>query len=492
MKRKLAQDRGENGISDFGFGVMTEEEEDKDFDGIAQDLADELNRALRLTSDGISKGIGMDLASERAQYSIFNDIAEIITAPINMTLPSRKLERSVKNQMSAFKPNEHINNNAFVILQEKVISPSKSLYSSNFLPFVTVISKIDKISSAEKNDISNIFKLISSLAEASLSKTPLSSDSAYKIILNKIIPILREKFDAVTSFDKLIGEGSRIDHEGISQRLLEGMDDSEDISVLESFFKAITEWSDILAHLDGVRSGQLKSPPPKSRSEKDSSADTEKGAVPKSVQEGIYIKGVKSGQYASYDSKTGEVTVDEAAIAQGFTPVLKIIISGPEAGSVNTEGSGEDYFEYFLRNKSIVFSKTLRKNDIVENITRETVSEGAELSVYLKPSGIMSSKSSSASRLSLMRITSINGSISVYADDADLLSEIRKRSSTETSPYYEAKSPSGEYVRFTPADLVISGGKLKDSKGKSFRPKKFKAKSLADRVQSKGYGRIKK
>jgi len=57
---------------------------------------------------------------------------------------------------------------------------------------------------------------------------------------------------------------------------------------------------------------------------------------------------------------------------------------------------------------------------------------------------------------------------------------------------YETTSPSGESVIYTPADLVIGGGKLRDSKGKGFKPRSHKGKSLADRVMAPGYGKVKR
>jgi len=70
---------------------------------------------------------------------------------------------------------------------------------------------------------------------------------------------------------------------------------------------------------------------------------------------------------------------------------------------------------------------------------------------------------------------------------------IIKKSETATSPFYQTVSPSGDKVNFTPTDLVRGMGKLKDPKtGKSFKPKKVKGKSLADRVMSKDYGKVKK
>jgi|14BtaG_2_1085337.scaffolds.fasta_scaffold00001_23 hypothetical protein len=70
--------------------------------------------------------------------------------------------------------------------------------------------------------------------------------------------------------------------------------------------------------------------------------------------------------------------------------------------------------------------------------------------------------------------------------------QLKKLSYATTSPLYEASSPSGEKISFTPTDLVAGTGYLTDSKGKRFRPKKMKAKSLASKVTSKGFGKVKK
>ncbi|MAG25701.1 hypothetical protein CMI47_09000 [Candidatus Pacearchaeota archaeon] len=64
---------------------------------------------------------------------------------------------------------------------------------------------------------------------------------------------------------------------------------------------------------------------------------------------------------------------------------------------------------------------------------------------------------------------------------------------TETTPKYETISPhTKEKVSFTPADLVIGGGKIKDSKGNKFKPKKRKGKSLSDMVMSPSFGKVKR
>jgi hypothetical protein len=80
---------------------------------------------------------------------------------------------------------------------------------------------------------------------------------------------------------------------------------------------------------------------------------------------------------------------------------------------------------------------------------------------------------------------------SVLAEEDN--SSIKKLSAAGgTTPLYETVSPSGEKISFTPADLVAGTGRLKDSKGKSFKPKKIKGKSLAERVMSKQFGKTRK
>jgi hypothetical protein len=64
-------------------------------------------------------------------------------------------------------------------------------------------------------------------------------------------------------------------------------------------------------------------------------------------------------------------------------------------------------------------------------------------------------------------------------------------SSADTTPIYETIDPDGNRVTFTPASLVASGGKAKSKSGKPFRVKKWKGKSLADKVLDKNFGKVK-
>lgn len=62
-----------------------------------------------------------------------------------------------------------------------------------------------------------------------------------------------------------------------------------------------------------------------------------------------------------------------------------------------------------------------------------------------------------------------------------------------TSPLYETITPSGKKVTFTITDLVQGKGKIKDPDGDgdspSFKPKKWKSSSLAERVSKQNPGK---
>lgn len=61
-----------------------------------------------------------------------------------------------------------------------------------------------------------------------------------------------------------------------------------------------------------------------------------------------------------------------------------------------------------------------------------------------------------------------------------------------TTPLYETTGPDGKRVTFTPSDLVAGGGHIKSKSGKSFKPKKYKGSSLADRITEGDFGKTKK
>ena len=172
--------------------------------------------------------------------------------------------------------------------------------------------------------------------------------------------------------------------------------------------------------------------------------------------------------------------------------MVKLYIKGEGSDGVNSSGSGEAYLRHFIDKGTIAFAGGMRLSQIIYNVTRETVSGGSEVTIYFRPDGVKAIKGSSTERVEIMRVSTSRGDIPIFVDDVSQIRSLRRAASTESTPYYQTVSPSGETVFFTPADLVISGGSVKDSKGNKFKPKKIKGKSLSQRVMSKGFGKVRR
>ena len=518
--RKIAQEASEEdtGVDLSEATVMSEQEEEAEFGGISDDEARLLGSALKAASDGISKGISQDLASTQDAGSIFGLIEELVVAPLTLSSPGRSLERNIKNTGGLTTSNEDINNGAMKALQEKIIAPSIRLFSSNFEALIKVLnklsSKLPSLTLTPLNNITNIEAMAIELKAKDFSETSFSSESPYKIILKQVIPILREKFDAVASFDEALGPGSKIDHVGIVQEFYEGMDDESDAEELVHFYRAIMEWKGVLEAFGGAEPASLRgasSPsqqPSSGKSEGDESeeerdedevqgADEDGSIAAEPDQEvsldDIFIEAIRPGQYVYVDpNDPRSLNINYEALNQESTPVVKIFLSGTGADRVNSSGSGEQYLQKLMERGDVSIPNTISMSDILYNVSRETVSGGAEITMYLKPDMISNMLRFSRGRAEVLTFVTRRGDVSLYAERSSEVREIRRAASLATTSYYEALSPSGESVSFSVADLVISGGTLKDSSGKKFKPSKISGKSLASKVNSKNYGKVKK
>ena len=474
-----------------------------------EDNAQLLRSSLKSASEGIQKGIEADFATRRDPSSFIGDIAELIMAPLILSTPGRALERGIKGaHTDLITPDDKINTEAKNRLQERVIAPSINLYRENFEPLIGALNKIPYIKDLKANNIANINAFAIDFKGRSVSISTFSQESPYKLIIKRIIPMLREKFDAVVSFDKSLGPGEKIDYKGLSQDLYDGMEIKEDIVELERFYKAIIEWRAVVEafrtgtdNTAGMNSGSDKSdkagegePGVDGDDEKTSS---EGGLAGNNIAENIYIDAVRPGQYVHRDP-TGEggLFINNHALNSEDTPVVKLYIKGEAADDVNLSGSGEAYLKHFVEKpvpgRAVYLPRGIKLSQIIYNVTRESVSGGSEITIYFRPDSVKAIRGRSTGRVEVMRVSTRRGDIPVFVDDASQVRALERAASTATTPYYQTISPSGEAVFFTPSDLVISGGSVKDSKGNKFKPKKIKGKSLAQRVTSKGFGKVRR
>lgn len=463
--------------------------------GLNQRQIDDLKRSLKTASAGIFDGKSLDLSSESA--SLLGDAMDAIVSPFLLSTPSRELERYIKNENSLFSSNKETNSAARKAFSQKIVSTSKRLYSAKFKGFIRVMEDLASkniLSLGASNDISNIKDMIADYQDKKDYKPILSSDSPYKVILNQMIPMLRQKFDAVVSFDESLGAGDRIDYENISRRIAEGVGESEDKAELVRFYQAIKEWYNILSLLDNGTASETPADEVNSQDSIEEASEESEGSPEggSNISEDIYIESLRPGQYSHEDpTGSGSIYIDERIQDYLRTPVVKLYLRGRDRDLVNTSGSGEEYLSFLVNKGDVFFAGDYR--DIIGEVTRESVSGGSELSLYFRPESISRLQDESDERLEIMRAEARRGIASVYVDDISQLTSLRRVASTETTVLYQAVSPNGELVSFTPTDLVVGGGKIKDSKGKSFKPtKRLRGKSLANRVMSKGYGKVRK
>ena len=458
-----------------------------------ENIAMLLRSSFKAASEGIAKGISQDFASKQAAGSIFADIAELFIAPMLLSAPSRGLERSIKGAGGFTDSSTEVSLESKKRLQQSVISPSMQLYSSNFEPLTKVLERIPFLKNLRPlNDITNIESMAIEYKGKDLDVSMFSSESPYKIIIKEIIPILREKFDAVASFDETLGPGAKIDYEGIGQDFFDGFKVEGDIIELERFYKAIKEWEAILRAFNdsSLSLTGLDKAKPKGEEQAEgdeTSADSDEGEAGQSapIAKGIYIHSVRPGQNVDRDPNDEGLLIDKRILNSEETPVVKLFIKGEGSDDVNSTGTGEDYLDSFIERGLVSFPEGLDVDSIVSNVTRETVSGGSEVTIYFRANGIRSAINNQSIRPEIMRVQTEQGSVSLYVDDKSQVEGLRRAASSQTTPYYQAKSPSGETVYFTPADLVMSGGKIRDSKGNKFKPKNITGKSLADMVQPK-------
>ena len=492
-----------------------------------------MTAALKAVDKGIEKGIRKDFASYSGiEGSIISGIFRGLALMTGST--GRLLERRVKTESTMEFDNNKVNENSKRAFQQYIIQPSKSLYSDNFEAFMnlvknTSISKNITNNTSETKSLAIEYKSLDESARTTDFLGLAPGESPHKLILNKLIPLLRSKFDAIVSFKEKVGAGSSIDYEGVGARFsstsmnkqaqegqvsIEGVNNdsdftaggqSDDIVQLGGLYRAIDDWWQLVKGLD--RGGSAESVRDAGSDENKSGA-TESG---KSVQEGgggeaklpsfnevvkgIEISRVRPGGGSSVGATPGEIVINRRLLDPTNIPVVSLVLTGPMARYVKPVGKDMDYFLYFMKNNKIKTLKDISTDlpKFITNVSSENTSEGAKLTIYFNPSAILQETAKASDLVKLMNIRTVNEDISIMANNDTTFDDLVKLSSaSSTTPLYETVSPSGEAVAFTPADLVLGGGRLRDSKGNKFKVKKRKGKSLSDRVVSSDFGKVKR
>ena len=477
-----------------------------------------LEVSLNLVSKGIEKGVRADMAKETSggwAGDILSFVPNLISSVLTGHIPfepknegerllptTRGLEDKVKTE-AFWEVTKDANKKAKKSFQTEAILVGRNIYNSNFEDFISLLKSASDLFEDLKPNLTTNLEVLGAQYKGADENTRISSDeSPYRIIIFQLIPTLRQKFEAIESFKIIIGPGSDIDSTGISARFVAGEQTDADIKQLEGLYKAIEEWHKAIRGF-GISSLNQALTSKKEESRPEEGPSSPRSTIPFArVFDNIGILEIRPDPplVIMDPHGYGVVMFEARRMHPTDEPVINLVLHGDMVGEVNSAGTGMEFLEAFIRSNKITFPAfgSDRLATFIRGVTVETNAgtgglPGAELSIRFIPVAIQNVLPPGDDNVELMRVVAARGTRTVTADDKSLLDGLVKISSaTSTTPYYETVSPSGERVSFTPSDLVIGGGKLKDSKGKGFKVKKRKGKSLADRVMSPGFGRAKR
>ena len=400
-------------------------------------------------------------------------------------------------------------------ISSKYFKPFMSLIDSNWNGVGKTPTELGKSlgigGTADVNSDLNID--ISELNDLSASYEETNKPS--NMILLYILPTMRKKFSALQTF-------ASTDFNSMFEKAVVEELSSAEISEIMDLYRAALEWVmfvDSLKSTSPMDSGieNITNEPAEATSDPEPEEVASPVSTPASPPEpkdsepefsdvisGIYIKNVINPNGGFVDGSaygTIGIALDRAAFSRSISSSSSIpasfdlLISGPMAGYISTLSvDNEKYIEYFIANNILSINNVLSKTswkEYISHISKSISSDGPIFTLFFNPldlQSIISSNPSGAIPFVKVDLES-GGEVEVFANSLIDYEGIRKLSSaSHTTPYYETVSPSGERVFFTASDIIQGGGKIRDSKKNSFKPKRWKGKSLADRVNSKSYG----
>tara|TARA_B100000131_G_scaffold322185_2_gene375298 strand:+ start:5714 stop:7309 length:1596 start_codon:yes stop_codon:yes gene_type:complete len=416
-------------------------------------------------------------------------------------------------------------NRAVKNVVSKQLNDALSLYIAYFRPYIEVIDPV--ATSGGQALTPTAIKLglpsggtavtpdMSELTELSMLYN--SADNPMDITLKSILPILRTKFDAISSY-------SNVDFKAIIKSGLDGPLSNEDAEALSGLYRAILEWYLFLKSLqaDSVRMPQDSGPQSDAGEEQgvqggidskedapmeaDGATGTTDANIPtfEEILEDLWISSVRNPKdgFVLDPANGSTITIDANSISEVSAPSFDILLGGPLSKYVNiTTASSDEYVESFISKNIIKINNEVLRlgswNRYIHTTTKSSYEGGSVISLFFNPDvlkrffDVSGGENADIAFISITVKNSVGeeDEFVITAEDQNVTRQLYKLSSSgQSTPYYETISPSGKKVYFTPADIVRGGGKVKDSNGKAFKPTRWKGKSLADKVMSKGFG----
>lgn len=450
-------------------------------------FAKQLNLALISIGKGISKGKSEDFGAF-SQTNIFEKYINILGGILSGSIPStRDLETSVKLETGISEGPSRVNDAAKKSIG-KIISTARAISKENFNYYKKLFgqfaSVLENKSSIDKELESGVEAFENTKAGVSLMSSeggsPIwSKDSAYRIILKEVIPEIRSRFDLISrAYAKVPGS--------IEKSFLLGSETESDKAILEALYYAIARWDKYMESLSSISVVKGLG----SDSQKDSDEQGAEGAkaAPSEVQSPPNIKDINvsikhyldddSNDFVAASGNSGDSEFVMNLDLQDREKMFINIALGKDFDWEKRKGDdAQTLFNELERGEEIKASRGFRL--LIDNF----VLKDPYLRINISPKN-------ETTRV-FRDIDEEEVFLRVGENHISAKKKLDKAAGSQTSPLYRATSPSGEVVSFTPADLVAGGGKIKGKGGIRFKPKNITSTSLADRVQSSSFGKVK-
>ena len=442
-----------------------------------------LNVELKNISTGISK-INSILKDSSGPVGIISQVLDSIN--FLSFLSSDPLKRRVQKS-KAWKGNVSGNKSSKKVL-DNIVTNLRTINSSNLYRFEKLISS-NKDIFGETIPLSNLedSNLISEFIGLDYKKT--GNDSPSWFILNKIIPRLRDKFFAIeNSFEKV----GFVDENNF---------DSKKQNILELHYCI----NSFIAFVDGLQQTWSLSIPKTIRSRNvevptaGDKEDTSETSTSSSFNaDNVMISSIDcDSKYFTRSAYSFKIDKQELTNLDTEQPHIYIKLSGVSKTVIGkSEENAELIFSNFI-DKAYIRSahRSLNLNKLIDKKYLIEKNNKIILVLVFNKSKLNDVISRMEDNEPFLNFNIPNkGDFYITAEDSSTLEFFKKFSQTATTqPFYKTTSPSGEVVTFTPADIVMGGGKLTDSKGRKFTPStKRKGESLSKKVNAPGYGKVKK
>jgi hypothetical protein len=368
------------------------------------------------------------------------------------------------------------------------LNASISKVKSKLLPFTRVISEISVLkSAAEKADILNdLLPEFGNLTEAEPgdNETKILEDEYYAssnriaFFKSRVVPIFNDKWAAV------VGASGG----GMSREL----------------YSTIIGWSTLATAMGRMGTSDPTPVTPgtvieqgKERPNPNTPSEVPDGTADISAISGASISRIFPNPETPYSTSlvSGGVSIetDTLVIGDPLSVVIEVVVADVVAANAL---EAKDVFYEFIRSSMITINETVLRPTAqnIENLFTASTSISPSKTLFLRIAinvELLKNTMPPAGGSVMLKVKTDGGQKSVLAKNLLYEKLIKLSSGTSTTPLYETTDNNGNTVTFTPAQLVAGGGKIRGAGGKSFRPRRWKGRSLADTVMSKGFGRKK-